>query len=225
MFNIYPRPFLLLLTFMLSYNYCQAIHVPGYIITEKSDTVFGTIQLQKFDQVSGGLIINGFDRGILYKQLFFKSLTDKRYKTYLPETISGFGFNYDKEKYVFQSFTLDRKSMVKREHYQSRFLCLVYKGSLSLFKDIKHYNFDPSNTLGNQNSYTYAEYFLYQPSVGLKKVEITDKIPSIKVLLRLYNCKEEFVQELKDNLLIRDMMDVLEAYDQWLSDHSAGKVI
>lgn len=225
MLKMILKSILLLFSLFLLNNQSSAINVNGYIITENSDTVFGTIQLQKFDQVTGNLVINGFDREILHKKLSFKSVKDKKYKTYLPETISGFGFNYEKERYVFQSFTLERKSLVKRERFQSRFLCLVYRGSLSLFKDIKSYNFDPSNITRNYNSYTYSEFFLYQPSVGLIKVEITDKISSIKDLLRQFNCNELFVQKLKENIRISNILDVLKTYDQWLSNQHSGMII
>ena len=50
----------------------KAIDVRGYILNENQDTIFGIIQLNKIDQISGALFLNDFDRPSLHNGIKFK---------------------------------------------------------------------------------------------------------------------------------------------------------
>jgi hypothetical protein len=222
MFKMISKLSLCILGVFLFTGYCSAISVPGYIITENSDTLAGTIHLNKFDQTNGSLIISGFDVESLYSKVSFKTASDKRFKTYEPGSILGFGFSYKSTLFIFKSFTLKRNSLVKSEREQSRFLCLVYQGYMSLFKDIEMTQYNPSNFAMN-NTGRYSEYFLFQPSKGLVKVERIDGVKSMKELLRQFNCNEQFLKEMPETAEYWNVKAILESYDNWLSANENEK--
>ena len=66
----------------------KGIEANGYIITEKWDTVFGTVRLSKFQ--NGRVLLNGFDLETLQYQVSFRGKDDRKYRTHYPGTIAGF---------------------------------------------------------------------------------------------------------------------------------------
>jgi hypothetical protein len=111
----------------------------GYIVTLKSDTIYGKIQLSSFDQVSGALMLNGIEEESFHSRVVFSPDKSQNYKAYFPEMLLGFGFKYKNINYTFQQAVIRHKSIFKSDNYQTRFVRVLYKDSIkSLTKDIHH---------------------------------------------------------------------------------------
>jgi hypothetical protein len=196
--------------------YCNALIVPGYIINEKSDTVYGTVQLSRFNQFTGGFMINGIDFETLHLKVIFRANDDSRFKSFSPEMISEFGFNYDSTDYVFKSFIIYYKSLFKVDRQRNRFLCLVYKGNIDLFEDLAIYN--PLFKSSHDDYLTYRDYFLYNASRGLLKLEANDTIKNIKDILSQFDIDGRFLRQIPENMKLENIIPVLGLYDKWLSN-------
>jgi len=110
----------------------------GYIITLNSDTIYGVIQLSHFDQVTGGLILNGIEEESFHSRVVFIAKNEKRFKTYFPEMLLGFGFTYRSVNYVYHRIMEQRKSIFKSERQQYRFMRLVYQEEGGVrYKDVR----------------------------------------------------------------------------------------
>lgn len=99
----------------------------GYIITLNSDTIHGIVQLSHFDQVTGGLILNGIEEESFHSRVVFIAKNERRFKAYFPEMLLGFGFTYKSVNYVYQRVLEQRKSIFKNDRQQYRFMRLVYR--------------------------------------------------------------------------------------------------
>ncbi len=192
----------------------KGIEANGYIITEKWDTVFGTVRLSKFQ--NGRVLLNGFDLETLQYQVSFRGKDDRKYRTHYPGTIAGFGFTYEYEDYSFTSFVIDYKSVVPNDKQRNRFLCRVYHGKLNLYRNIITVN-NPS-AFNNQSDFTtFYEFFLQNSTKGLLKVQRTKEIQSIRDLLRQFDVDEKFIGEVPMYTDMDEIRKVLQQYDKWLA--------
>lgn len=208
--------FLLALTFIN--NYSNAIGVEGYIINENSDTIYGTIKLHKFDQMTGGYIPNGFDINSLNYKVSFKKNGTKSYKLLLPGSIQGFGFSYKAVVYSYKSFLLNYNSILKNEEKVNRFLLLVYKGNVQMYQNNVCIIL-PGKYSNNNSYYTDFEFFLYDKPNGLLKIETNKQIKSLHDLLHKFNFDPRFIQEIPDNTEIKEIEEILNKYDKWLLEN------
>jgi hypothetical protein len=104
-----------------------ALSAKGYIVTLQSDTVYGWVQVGRFDQTTGGFLLNGIETASYSWRVVFATKEEKRYKTYFPETILGFGFVYKSEEYIYERTEVKRKSIFKNEGLQYRFVRITGK--------------------------------------------------------------------------------------------------
>ena len=130
---------LILLSMLFGFNIAGfAINAPGYIITNNQDTIYGIVQLSRFDQVTGGLILNGIEEESFHSRIVFSVKDETRFKTYFPEMILGFGFTYKSINYMYQRITVQRKSIFKNEKQQYRFMRLIYSENGNFrYKDVR----------------------------------------------------------------------------------------
>lgn len=129
--------FLISFIFLSSiFAHCSAKGTDGYIITTDLDTIHGIVNIHKFNQYSGGYLIMGFDLESYHSRVAFKGHNDKRFQFYEPKDISGFGFKFNSVVYRFQSFKIEKESLFKKESTYHRFLQLIYKGELALYRDV-----------------------------------------------------------------------------------------
>jgi len=115
-----------------------AIGAPGYIINLQSDTTYGWVQLSRFDQVTGGLVINGIEEESFHSRVVFLAKDKDKFKTYFPEMLLGFGFTYNSTDYIYQQIKIQRKSILESEQHQLRFMRLIYEDKVgSRYKDVQ----------------------------------------------------------------------------------------
>ena len=171
---------LILLIFLIITGYnnsCNAINAKGYIITNKGDTVQGIIQLSRFDQVTGGLVLNGIEEESFHSRVVFKAVENKKFITYFPEMILGFGFKYLSTNYIYRSILVQRKSIIKSEQQQCRFVRLIYgENDEHLYKDVR---FTPNTGLDCNND-KYLKYNSYRFRVKQNLKIPAEKADSLK---------------------------------------------
>jgi len=189
--------------------------VAGYILNENSDTIHGTIQLSRFNQVTGGFKLNGIELESFHSRVVFKGLNDKSFVTYFPEKITGFGFKYKYVNYIFNRFVVNHNSIVQNESQQLRFLCLLYKGSFELYKEITTMD-NPVNKFVYDQYLTSTDYYLHCGSKGLLKVEYNDHFRTLRNLMQQAGVDIRFIQLMPLNIRFKDIEALLAIYDRWL---------
>ena len=162
---------LFFISLLLIFTLCGfAIKVNGYIINLNSDTIYGKIQLSRFDQVTGWLIMDGIEEESLHSRVVFVANSEKRFVAYFPEMLLGFGFMYNSTDYVFQRILVQRKSIIKSEKQQYRFARLMYQGNGGTrYKDVY---MDPNpGTVSNNERFLKYNSHLFR----IKKKEKVEK--------------------------------------------------
>lgn len=184
--NLLLRFTFLVVILMMINNNSEAKKIPGFIITNDFDTIVGDVRMYLFNRVSGNINITGIDLETYFYEVSFKELDTKQYKTYKPQDIIGFSFTYNTTKYMFHRFIIERKSIVKKERKTYRFLNLLFKNEISLYSDLNRVyhgnNIKDTHDLSKPPSFMYKDYYLYNNTVGLSKINRN----TYKELLKLY---------------------------------------
>ena len=209
----------------------QAKKVPGYIVTEDSDTLYGEIKLPKFNLLTGGWIISGFNQEPFYYEIWFKSNESNKFNRFQADQISGYGFRFESLDYIFKSFIIESNTPIKKEKKRYRFLKLYHYGETCLYIDMlrittyenletEEYSFSHNNS----SIYYDYNYYLYNNLIGLSKVEKSKEIESIEELLYLYDFKKDFIESLPNKTEFKDIKAIMVAYEIWNRDNTSYKV-
>jgi hypothetical protein len=81
----------ILTTLTLSFA-LEAANVPGYIIKNSSDTVWGEMKVSPFSRIKGSFNLNGPETGSYYFGVVFRENSDSDFVTYYPASLQGFSF-------------------------------------------------------------------------------------------------------------------------------------
>lgn len=206
---------LLIIILFLSTMQLSAKWVDGFIETKDNNRVVGKIKLPKTEFYSGAWFICGFDLSYLYKAVKFKDVDNVK-RIYRPDEIKGFSFRYKQRDYYFFSQIINYKSIVKSERERTYFLNVLYNGSLMLCRNelqLDEERYDAKIIM-------YEDYYLYDSSIGLTKLEVNKNFSSIKDILRKYGMPEQYLKQIKTEVTIRDVKDILNDYDNWLKNKS-----
>lgn len=206
--------------FTLHISSVLAFDVPGYIITNNSDTIKGDIKLSNFDIYTGRLILSGISLEQFHSTLYFRATSSHGFKRFSANDLLGFGFNYKSTNYCFKTFVIESNSIVKSERKRLRFLHLIHEGEIAVYKDIiRQTNYAKSNIPNNQ-VVDYNEYYLFDNKHGLKKAIATTEFETVIDLLRYYEVEKKFLVQLPTALRMRDVVEILSAYDGWKKNSS-----
>ncbi len=213
--------FILSVVLILISNSIEARKVPGYIVTENSDTIYGEIKVTFFNLVTGGVILDGINLEPLHYEVWFRGFETRRFRKYQSNDIFGFGFKFKNRDYLFHGFTLESKSIFKSEEKRYRFLQLCYIGKVYLYKDlyrINNYNYVESNHNSKifDNTITTFDYFIFNESIGLTKLGVLNELEDISNLLKRYEFEEEFIKLIKPRSKLISIVKVLREYEIWL---------
>ena len=190
---------------------CSAKKVLGYIITKDLELIYGEVKINVYNPYIGGYTFNGINLDILHSNVSFKSEKEKHFKNYEPKDIYGFGFAFKSLEYNFRSFDIEPKSIFKKGRSKNRFLLLVYKGEVYLYRDI-----EKVITPDNYSWDNAGAYYLYNNTVGINKVVLIKEVKSITDLLTLYSVDKEFLNDIHPKLNLKGIKDILVKYDSWL---------
>ncbi len=214
------RYLILSIVLISSSDYLEAKKVSGFIITEFSDTIYGTIRMSEFNLLTGGWIFHGINLAPFHFEVSFRKNKNERFRNFQAGEILEFGFTYKSIDYYFHSFILESNSIFKNERRRHRFLQLCYKGKISLYKNVSQIttrDYYINTSLNNYHQYyDYCDYYLFNKNLGLTKVEITKNIKTINDLLFLYGIEEEFLERIPIAAKLKDIKAVLMKYEVWL---------
>lgn len=188
----------------------------GYITTNNNEIVKGQIFVSGNSPFTNAVVFAGIDLEGFYGVVRFKNDMGKIF-IYEPDDIRAFGFSYFGTDYKFVSNLLLFKSLIKSDRARQRFLCLEYKGAVSLFNDCVTLQHDVVGVGGGRNLeyITYHEYYLYSEEKGLLWVDLRGKA-NLKHYLIKSGVNEQFIIEYPDVLKVRELQTILKSYDNWL---------
>ncbi|NOQ25846.1 MAG: hypothetical protein GQ564_10835 [Bacteroidales bacterium] len=221
---------ILLLSLILINNYVEARKIPGFIITENKDTIYGEVIVSFFNLHTVAVILDGVNLEPLHYEVWFREYEKRRFHNFQAKDISAFGFYFRYKNYLFHSFTLESNSIIEKESKRDRFLQLCYVGKVSLYKDLSRMNMHNINVIipsivDYTNSIVYYNYFLFDDIEGLTKVEISENIKTISDLLNLYNIEKEFIDLIPKKTKLKDINIVLKKYEFWLYEIESNKIM
>ncbi len=210
-----------------SYN-AKAKKVPGYLITNEDDTLYGEIKISHFNILTGDFLFRSIYMDQLHFEVVFRENDTGKFSAFKAGEILGFGFDHRKQSYIFQSFILTSNTPLKREKYTSRFLQLCYLGEVALYRDVNRIaNYDNTTEtvpILTDETFVYYEYYLYNLKEGLNKVEPKEGISTITDLLYLYKLEKEFIEQLPGSYKFKDVKQILISYDIWLNQQRNRKI-
>lgn len=207
--------FIVTVVLTLFFYQMQARKVPGYIIRNSSDTIYGEIRVSGTDLYKGETVLFGTNLKSLHLAVEFREKGENRFHSFTPKDIKEFGF-FDKSiDYRFRSFVIESKSIVKSERKRARFLNLVWQGEVALYRDIvQRENFLKTGFL-NDRVIDYYDYYLLDEKHGLRKVVGTKEYKTLKDLLKYYEVDQRFIDQLSPNIRFKDVTEVILEYETW----------
>lgn len=218
MHKLLSRAVIIALILFLALVKCHARKAPGYIVTHNADTLWGEIVIPTYNINSTGFSINGIDLEWFYLQVKFKEYNTQKSKIFKPDMINAFGFNDKSIDYIFESFTLESTSLFTQTFTTQRFLNLIYKGEVCLYRNFERVQnmarHDPYYNA--QTSTTYYNYYLYKDDIGILIVDQSADYYTVHDLLYHFNVNPDFIKTINKKTRLRDIKIVLEQYDQWL---------
>jgi len=212
----------ILLTFSVITSTVKAINARAFIVNNHSDTILGEIKLTWFNQTTGAVIINSFDQEPLHYEVWFRPVGKKRFKRFTANEIKLFSFRYQDQSFEYRSFNLHKKSWHKFEREEARFLLLVHRSKVKLYKDVQRaYSSINQNVridsyyTASASDYHFYDYYLYKEGMDLIKATKTKERPRVKDLLLYYGIEIEFVKSISKNANFKDLPLILEEYIEW----------
>ena len=207
--------FSLVAVLMLNVNLALAKKLPGYILVNSSDTIFGEIRVPAFDTYSGAIVLFGINLEPMHSICHFRENGTRRFKLLTPKDIPGFGFDYQSTSYHFKSFAIETNSVIASESIRYRFLNLIFRGELAVYRDIvRSVNFAPTGVFDDAFVDHY-DYYLHTDSHGLERAVWTRQYPSLKALLQFYDLDQRFLDQLPSDLRFKDVKEILLEYEKW----------
>jgi len=197
----------------------RAGNVPGYIITNTNDTVYGEVDAFRHNLYPGALVIAGIDLESYYHSVSFKSETDKRAKTYTSEDILGFAFTVKSIEYQFRRFKIESNSIAHNERERYCFLNLLLSSELKLYRFAERKQNDTSHDFYKDQTSVYYDLYLYSDKKGLRRVLKSKEMKTLIELLRFYEVDEAFLETLPRRTKFKYVKDVLIDYEKWKRDN------
>lgn len=206
--------FILVVVLALYLNQMLACIVPGYIIKNNKDSIFGEIKISKYDTYTGGVVFNGINLEPFHSVVYFREDDKNPFKAYTPKSISDFGFSYGSTNYKFKTFVIETNSIVWYERQRYRFLNLIFQGNIAIYTDIVRK--ENQSISGNPSKVIdYTDYYLFDTIHGLKKSIKSKKFKTLKSLLHYYEIDENFIRLLPENTRFKDIKAILEEYENY----------
>lgn len=164
------RHIIIVIAFTLHTLAAQSNTAPGYIVTNNSDTIAGEVKVSRYDIYTGGILCSGINLEPFHSVLYFRQSNQSSFKSFRPKDISGFVFTYKSVDYIFKTFTIESKSIVKSERRRLRFLNLIHQSENIIYRDIVRRG--DVVMPGTQSKVTdYYDYYSYDITHGLKKLD------------------------------------------------------
>lgn len=185
--------FCIVILLSLIFNSAQGKIVPGYIIINGSDTIYGEIKIPQYNIYTNGIVLFGINLEPFHSALNFRENNSKIFKLFTPKDIDGFSFTYRSTEYRFKAFTIVSNSIFKSERKRVRFLNLIYQGDVAIYKNIvrRTYNSEPNLY---DDFVEYYDYYIYDDKQGLRKVDSTINHELLIDLLIFYQIDQKLIE-------------------------------
>lgn len=157
------KRYLFVCVFLLSVvNFCFAGNVPGFIVTLSNDTLWGVVQVSRFNQLTGAFVVGGIETESFYSRVVFRSDAQSHFESYFPEMLNAFGFAYKEKLFFFESKNIKHKSIFRRETQQRRFVKVLYSDELGrVYRDV-YYLPNPSLNSNFERFVRFDSYYLHE---------------------------------------------------------------
>jgi hypothetical protein len=205
--------FVLLVCFSHSAELFSAKIVAGYIITNKMDTIYGSLKLSKFDLSKRTLSINSYNSDDLFIHVFFKPASGKKYQWYSPDDVQEYCFDLDHSIYHFISREVKTILSKKNKKY---FYRQVENGAINLFESrVIQYNMDRTT---HPYGMTISEYYVLGADNKLIEVCKGSKSQTIFEFLSA-NLKTNTGILIKaiGNKSFRDIVEIVQLYNLYFT--------
>ncbi len=219
-------PIILLGSLICFSLHTKAEKLHAQIITNNNDTIKGYVKNYWFSKSTGNVIFNGIDLSNFQNEISFKQPKGS-YKHYKPEDIQGFSFKYDGQFYTFNSFLVQKKSIIKKEEEVYKFLLLKYAGNISLYSDLTSQYFTDNRKdtqdLTKPTSYSIPHYYLYSETLQLTSIDTSNNFDATFKLLINYGIESEFIEKYCVENKVYDIIDLFQKYLIWKSMHKESQ--
>lgn len=207
--------FITLTVLILNANLLMSREISGYIIDNSSDTIIGEIEVSAYDIYTGWTVIKGINMEPFHSTVYFRKKGEKRFKSFTPHDITGYGFTYKSVDYKYSTFRIEKKSIILSKKERLRFLNLVFQGEISVYKDIDRKDFFVTKIDFDDRVIDYCDYYLYNKKHGLKWAILNKEFKSITELLSFYEIDQKFISQLPANVKFKDIVEILYKYEMW----------
>jgi hypothetical protein len=209
---------LVILSIVSIYSNANNRWYKGYVISHNNVLIEGLVYVPIHSQTTGAYNIESVDLEGFYSMVLFKCKDGKF--DYTPDKIKEFGFYYLGVDYKFESNLLNYKSVIRSERRKGRFLNVVYRGSISMFRDSRMLSHETVGVGGGRNvEYLYYyDYYLSSNDKGMMRLFSSKETKDIKQVLKLLGMDQQFLSEI-GSVKVRDLKDILIQYDIWLEQH------
>jgi hypothetical protein len=189
--------------------------VPGYIINNTSDTIYGFVKIEYYNlrKTNFSFSLFNYHDDILYYQLFFKKDKDKKYQTYNPEDILEYGFELKQTHYRFISTEVKTIMSNKNKHY---FYKQLVKGEIELYKSKIIQN---NVGLKDSDGIPLIELFVKNKENILIKVSKINNSESLSdFLYRTTNADKAILEKVAANKSFNDIIEVVVLYNHYFEE-------
>lgn len=99
----------------VSYH-AKAKKVPGYLITNENDTLYGEIKISHFNILTGDFLFRSVYMDQFHFEIVFRENDTGKFSAFKAGEIVGFRFDHGKQSYIFQRFILTSNTPLKEKN-------------------------------------------------------------------------------------------------------------
>jgi len=183
--------------------------VEGYIVTNKKDTIYGTIQLSRFNNLQQTICVNSYFMEDLSAHVFFKSLTGKRFNEFFPRDIIEYGFILDEVKYRYISKEV--KPVWGRNN--GKFYLQIMKGAIDLY-ELRLF-MDNHDRFSNPYGMRIIEYYIFDKDENLISVGKNNNYRTVaEFLSKNLNLEKEVLAKVTQGRNFKDIREIVRSYNE-----------
>jgi len=198
--------------FILMVSFCISIHakkIDSYIINNSNDTIYGTIEISKFNLSQNTVSISSYNTDDLFYHIFFKSVDTHQTKELFPDDILEFGFLLEMSKYKY----ISRESKVKLGNNKRLFYLQLEYGPINLYVQKIILNNQDMHTNPNGNS--IVEFYISADDKNLIKVAKSDANETIvDFLLKNLKLDKAILENVTSDKTFKDIRTIVVTYNE-----------
>ena len=205
-----------LLILIISFQTLKAEKIAqGYVITLKNDTVYGTIDLQKF-RTKELTFYKPFNLGMFALSLLFTT-KDGNETAYPANSITGFDFEYEKVKYRFRSLNINSEELQSFHADDAPTHVFAELKAEGKFLSYYRFNFNADMFRKYKGRGSYFNYYwndYVKTPKGLKFLKRTYKRNELSTIMKNdLELEESFIQTIPKKYSLDELAEVIDRYN------------